>query len=101
MAKGGGFVIRLIHSSGSGIAEVKQENPLVVYVEQETDTLCIKAEKEIETVRINDITGQTLFARHYNDGVYSEQINLSDFNKGVYVVSVKMASALSSTTFIY
>lgn len=101
MAKGGGFAIRLLHASGSGITEVKQENPLIVYVEKETDTLHIKTEKRIEAVRINDITGQTLFARKYNDDVYSERINLSDFNKGIYVVSVKTAPALASTTFIY
>ena len=101
MAKGGGFAIRLLHASGSGITEVKQENPLIVYVEKETDTLHIKTEKRIEDVRINDITGQTLFARKYNDDVYSERINLSDFNKGIYVVSVKTAPALASTTFIY
>ena len=100
MAKGGGFAIRLLHASGSGITEVKQENPLIVYVEKETDTLHIKTEKRIEAVRINDITGQTLFARKYNDDVYSERINLSDFNKGIYVVSVKTAPALASTTFI-
>lgn len=63
MAKGGGFAIRLLHASGSGITEVKQENPLIVYVEKETDTLHIKTEKRIEDVRINDITG-----KHYLPG---------------------------------
>lgn len=101
MAKGGGFAIRLLHSTGSGIAKVNQEKPLTVYVEKESDTLHVKAEKMIEAVKINNISGQVLFAKNFNDGSYSEQIDLSGFNKGVYVVSVKTEAALASTTFIY
>lgn len=101
MAKGGGFAIRLLHSSGSGIAKVNQENPLTVYVEKESDTLHVKTKKIIEAVKINNISGQVLFAKNFKDGSYSEQIDLSGFNRGVYVVSVKTEAALASTTFIY
>ena len=101
MAKGGGFAIRLLHSSGSGIAKVNQENPLTVYVEKESDTLHVKTKKIIEAVKINNISGQVLFAKNFKDGSYSEQIDLSGFNRGVYVVSVKTEAALVSTTFIY
>ena len=101
MPKGGGFAIRLLHSSGSGIAKVNQENPLTVYVEKESDTLHVKTKKIIEAVKINNISGQVLFAKNFKDGSYSEQIDLSGFNRGVYVVSVKTEAALASTTFIY
>lgn len=101
MAKGGGFAIRLLHASGSGIAKVNQENPLTVYVEKATDTLHVSAKKRIETVKINNISGQVLFAKNFSDGSYAGQIDLSGFDKGIYVVSVKTEAALASTTFIY
>jgi len=72
-----------------------------VYVEKESDTLHVKTKKIIEAVKINNISGQVLFAKNFKDGSYSEQIDLSGFNRGVYVVSVKTEAALASTTFIY
>lgn len=101
MAKGGGFVIRLLDSTGSGLAKVEKENPLVVYVDKASDTLHVEMEKRIDSVQINNISGQILFARNFKDSSFSENINLSGFNKGVYIVSVTAEAAQVSTTFVY
>lgn len=101
MAKGGGFAIRLKDTGASGLAEAAQKKPLQIYVDEASDTLYIKAENNIEFVQINDISGQTLLAKNFQDGSTAEQFNLSGWNKGFYVVSVKTETTQSSTTFIH
>ena len=101
MAKGGGFAIRLKNKGSSGITEATGQKPLLVYVDKASDTLHIESDKVIESVRINDISGQLMLTKNFGNASFSEQIDLANMNKGFYVVSVKTETTQKSTTFIH
>ena len=101
MAKGGGFAIRLKNTGSSGITEATGQKPLLVYVDKASDTLHIESDKVIESVRINDISGQLMLTKNFGNASFSEQIDLANMNKGFYVVSVKTETTQKSTTFIH
>lgn len=101
MAKGGGFVIRLIDPKGSGITEVESKSPLSVFIDSIAGTLHLQSEKEIDSVSIVNISGQNVFNKNTMKGVFSEDISLVGMPKGVYIAKVKAESITTSHKFIY
>jgi len=103
MAKGGGFVIRLKDLSTSGIKEGnngKIQEQLSAYVDRKSSTLHINSEKAIENVMIYNISGQCLSVNKFNNGLYSESVNIADLRKGVYIVKVQTESFVKSLKVI-
>ena len=62
-----------------------------VYPNPATDYLNIKSgrNQSITSVEIRDITGRLLLNKKYDFAVTAEQINISNFNRGTYLVTVR------------
>ena len=102
VAKGGGFVIRLKDSSGSGISYDKNEEvSLSAYADKETNNLIIKSSEAIESIQVYNNSGQSLLNKKIVDGFMSLNIDIKGFNKGVYILKVKTKEKTSTLKFIY
>jgi alpha-glucosidase len=98
MARGGGFVIRLIEGNNVGIEkpDVKTKTSLSI----NKDVLSVQSNENIRGITIYTLTGQ-LMANHEFLKADSQQINLSGWNKGVYVAEIQTESTIDSLKFIY
>ena len=81
-----------------GIAEMNG-NQVLVYPNPAKDKLYIRSENELTEVRISDILGKQVFL---NSNVKSNRIevDLSDFTKGVYLVSINSPNRKSTKKLI-
>ena len=99
MAKGGGFVIRLIEGSRLGIkkTEVNANNLIVV----NRNKLSVQSNENIKGITIYTLTGQLLANYGFSTGKSSRQIDLSGLNRGVYIVKIRNESTVDSLKFIF
>lgn len=100
MANGGGFVIRLVETNGTGLAKITN-NPATVYVDRDAELLNVKADAAIQGINIYNVSGQTVLAQTFSDENFWRQVSLSRFNKGVYIAKIQAATNLYSTKFIF
>lgn len=101
MAKGGGFAIRLLETTASGLTKVDNKANVSVDVDKFTSTLNVKSEKSIQAIRIYNVSGQCLLSESLKKKTYSQPINLSGLGNGFYIVNVLAEKTSSSVKFIY
>jgi len=101
MAKGGGFAIRLLETTASGLTKVENKANVSVDVDKFTSTLNVKSEKAIQAIRIYNVSGQCLLSESFKKKTYSQPINLSGLGNGFYIVNVLAEKTSSSVKFIY
>jgi len=102
MAKGGGFVIRLVDQALSGIGseEKGKSESLYTYVDRVNSVLQINSDEIIKDVRVYNSMGQCLLTDSSDKTSNSKAINIAGLNKGVYIVKVQTGSALTSVKII-
>lgn len=76
------------------VDEVSNMQNLRVYPNPVRENLTIINDQNISSVRIFDITGRVVFNADIND--ITAEINVSDFNQGVYVVQIISGNEVSS-----
>jgi alpha-glucosidase len=99
MAKGGGFVIRLIEQTETGINNTRTSASL--YVDKAQDTLWVNAREALQSVQIYNSSGQNLFNRLLGKKDLSHKINLSGFDPGIYIAKIQTVSTMDTIKFIY
>ena len=92
-AKGGGFVIHLYNPSLTAIATI-DPSTLSVYVKNET--LYVKSDEPVKSVRIYNVAGQLMLSR---DAAYD--ISISNLPRGVYIVNIKTDKIKKSFKIIH
>lgn len=102
MAKGGGFVIRLVDKATSGIADREKENSvsLSTHIDKENSVLQVNSPSIIDNVWIYNLGGQCLLVDRTNKGANSKSIDISGLSKGVYIVKVMTGDGLVSAKII-
>lgn len=102
MAKGGGFVIRLIDPAGSGITYNDGKNsPVSIFIDRDTSKLIIDSNEPIQSVEIYNNAGQCLLRENAGDVIASQNVDLKNLNNGFYILKVKTEQETSSLKFIY
>jgi alpha-glucosidase len=101
MTNGGGFVIRLVETGDTGLNEITNHRAVSVYFDKASDTLNVKSDTAIQTIRIYNTSGQILFNKELADNKRLHQFHLSGLNKGVYIVQIQTESNAGSAKFIY
>ena len=99
MSNGGGFVIRLIEQNPTSIENTEIKTSTTWNIQQ--DELQIRSNKNIRSVAAYTLTGQLLLNREFSGDSHSQNLNLSGWNKGVYIIKIKTESAIDSFKFIY
>lgn len=90
MANGGGFVVMISPDNASGINDPEKKSAdIFAYVNQGKQILNIKSEIPVQSVKIFDISGRLLFDKESENANYSENIDISGWMKGTYIVRVK------------
>jgi len=99
MAKGGGFVIRVKENSNVGFEnpEIKTKISLAV----DHDMLLMQSNENIKRIMVYTFTGQLVVNHEFSDSVSLQKLNLSDWNKGVYIAKIQTESTTDSLKFIY
>ena len=100
MARGGGFVIRLIGSDTSSNLHSRPAPASSFHLDKELQTLHVEAANAIRSVRLLGISGQLLFAENLSDRASFRQINISGLPKGTYILKVETESTIDSFKFI-
>jgi alpha-glucosidase len=101
MAKGGGFVIRLVDGGTSGIGEVKTNSNVSAYIDANRNMLNVQSETTIQSVKLINISGQVVLTDHSGLGSLKRQINISELNKGIYIVEVQTENGTFFSKVIY
>ncbi len=101
LAKGGGFVVRLIDQSMSGTDDLKANSGVSIAVDRSNSLLTVNSEKNIESVSIYNVAGQCLLTKSLKDQALIQQIGLSSLSKGNYIVKVQTGKTFSSQKFTY
>jgi hypothetical protein len=99
MARGGGFVIRLQESNETGINPPAKKEVTSVAVRD--DELKVISNVSIRNIRIYTTTGQLVANQMPAAGDCSQAVNLSGWNRGVYVAKIKTESGSDSFKIIY
>ena len=101
MARGGGFIIRLEEMDGTGLSETLVNGSLV-YVDRSAAILNVKSEKALQSIQICNLSGQIIYRKDCLDNADAlQQIDLSLFDKGTYIVKIHTESSFDSVKFIY
>jgi alpha-glucosidase len=101
MEKGGGFVIRLIDSTNTGLESMNELSDVSININKSTKTLFVSAEKAVQSVSLYNLYGQMLLNEHLRENTYAQTIHLSDLNRGAYIVKVETKETSISWKFIY
>ena len=99
MAKGGGFVIRLVEVEETGF--VKSTNSTSVVMNKETGQLNVQSKERLRSIQICNLAGQILFNKKITNEEYTQQINIADLKEGTYIINIQTESTLDSLKFIY
>ncbi len=99
MADGGGFSMMLTPYLDSGIKNENVKSLTIAYVDVDK-MLNIHSNEMIQGVKIYNITGQLVLNKSFSDGNL-QKINISDLNKGSYVLEVKAGTCVDILKFIY
>ena len=99
MARGGGFMIRLVEAESSSLSEVTSKSS--VYFDRASGMLHVKSEEPIQSVAVYNFSGQCLCQKDFADTNSAQRINLSQLNRGAYIVKIRTESAIDSMKFIY
>lgn len=101
MAKGGGFVIRLIDKGGTGIGNVTANSNTSVYIDANQNILNVQSETSIRSVKAVNISGQVVLAEEFEQDAKKQQINIAGLNKGIYIIEVKTENNVTFSKVIY
>lgn len=70
------------------IEDISNSNDITVYPNPATSVLYIDAKKEINSVKLNDISGKTVINKKAS--TLKEKLNIEHLPKGVYILTVEM-----------
>jgi len=76
------------------VDNISEDQNLTVYPNPVRENLTIINGENISTVRIFDVTGRVVF--HADINAATTEINVSDFNEGVYVVQIISGNEVTS-----
>lgn len=99
MAKGGGFVIRLVEDGSVGINEIKKRANISIRINNERNMLSIEAEENIQSIEIYNTSGQ-LISKELIQGSNFHTIDMTSIPKGIYILKTNTKSTMSSVKFI-
>ena len=99
MAKGGGFVIRLKEGNNVGIKEPKVKVGTSLAVDP--DVLLVQSNENIKRITVYTLTGQLVTNHEFSGNACSRRLNLSGWDKGVYIAEIQTRSTTDSLKFIY
>ena len=100
MAAGGGFMIRLEEAgSNTSLSEITAKSS--IHFNKASGMLNVKSDEVIQSVAVYNFSGQCLFQKEFSDANHARQINLSQLNKGAYIVKIQTESVIDSMKFIY
>lgn len=86
--------IRNFHQGTSSIGEIESDNiQISISPNPVTDNLTINSQNSIETIRIFNMYGQTIYERKNVDSS-EETLNLSDLAQGNYLISIELKNNL-------
>jgi len=100
MAIGGGFVIQLKDLS-TGIIPIANQTPVSVYVDEQSATLHINTDKDVNTANIYDVSGKCLLIKVFKSYSKPLTMGLSGLKKGVYVLKLQTNEQIFHSKFIY
>lgn len=98
MAKGGGFVIRLIDTSSSDVENISA-NPISFFVDKNAEKLHLHTTESILFAELYDISGKKILTESNSNSIQS--INLSGLNNGTYILKLGTQEENSFLKFIY
>lgn len=99
VAKGGGFVIRLIEDGNSGIDGNKKKAIFSIRTDTSRNIMTIESEEPLQSIGIYDSSGRLAFNKLYDNSKY-ETIDLNSFPKGIYLLKLDAKNAKNSAKFI-
>lgn len=101
MAKGGGFVIRLIEVVADGLSDLKKNPTISVSIDKANKKINIYSTEIIRSVDIYNLSGQMVLSENHNeDNSFTKQIDISKITRGTYIVKVQSNDGISSLKFI-
>lgn len=101
MAKGGGFAIRLIDPSSSSIKKDIAGKSVSLFVDTYSGKLCVDTISPLQFAQVYDISGNCLVTEKFENDVRKASINISNLNKGTYIVRLQTEQTTSCLKFIY
>lgn len=101
MAKGGGFVIRLINPNPSDATNPTVENQVTIDIDKSAGQLHVQSEQTFDSARIYDVSGKCIHFAQYVDAVRNPSIDISGLSKGLYIITLQKNKENSSFKFIY
>jgi alpha-glucosidase len=101
MAKGGGFVIRLVKDEEGGTKVLQPKIVSSLSVNKAYATLYIQTENEIQSVAVYNISGQKLLTQSGQAGKNRMEINLANLPEGVYITKIQSEAESDTLKFIY
>jgi alpha-glucosidase len=99
MAKGGGFVIRLVKNENTAIQNIPE--PVVSSFYVNNATLHIQTKDAIRSVAVYSIAGQKMLNGGLPDGENRRKILLAGLTKGVYMTKIQTKSGVNTIKFKY
>jgi hypothetical protein len=85
--------------SGTGVEDFSKASEafVAIYPNPTNGLLNLESELELSSARFYDVTGRML--EHINlNGEFNRTLDISDFNKGIYILQVKTKSGKTSTS---
>lgn len=99
MAKGGGFVIRLIESAGLGMEKTERKTGTLLTVNK--NALLVQSNENISDIKIYTLAGELVANYEFSCCSFFRQISLSGCSTGVYIAKIQKESNADSLKFIY
>jgi alpha-glucosidase len=100
MAKGGGFVIRLVKNEEVAIKDIQKPTASSLYIDKASGTLHVQAKDAIQSLVVYNIAGQ-LLKKEAPCGEAWQTVSLADLNRGTYIVKIQSESSADTLRFIY
>ncbi len=101
MAKGGGFVIRLINPNPTAIHPVSIQKNVSIQVDKVARQLHVLGTQAYNSFRIYDFSGKQVLGKKYSGDTNIETIDLSGLEKGIYIINLQKNNETISLKFYY
>jgi alpha-glucosidase len=101
MAKGGGFVIRLVKNTTTGTTNLQAKALASIYADKASATLYVRAGKAIQSLAVYNLNGQKVLSKTGQPGKNGQEISLAALPEGVYIAKIQTDAGTDILKFIY
>jgi hypothetical protein len=99
MAKGGGFVVRLVELAGNSLKKVNNSS-LFLYGDKEAQVLNLQSDAPVRSIAIFNAQGQLVFQQNTGNA-RSQQVDIAAFSPGAYIAKVKTEAGIVHSKFVH